>query len=96
MSESDTVSRVPHFKPRPWLESRSVIRRKKTVGPSGLMLEMVASTREERITMIIDLIKQIRLGGVIPAEWELHNIANCNKIRDALGAGYDWRLKITD
>ena len=48
------------LKTRSWLEKRLAIWRQKTVGPSGLMLEMVASTCEDWIT-IIDLMKhQIR------------------------------------
>ena len=51
----------------------------KAAGHSSLVSEMVKTKGEAWVDMITDLVNQILVKGVIPAERELSTIVNCLK-----------------
>ena len=53
------------------------MRNGKAAGPSGVLSEMVKATGKAGVGMITDLLNQIVIEGVIPAEWKLRTVINC-------------------
>ena len=58
-------------------ESISKLRNGKAAGPSGVVSEMARTGGEAGVDMITDLVNPT-IVGVIPAEWELNTIVNCD------------------
>ena len=51
--------------------NRESVKKRKVAEPSRLVLEIVKSTSNAGIGMIMDLVTQITVKGVIPPMWEL-------------------------
>ena len=69
-------------------ESLSNMKNSKAKGPLSLVLNMQNLMRETGHTMFTDLLNQIRLPVVIPADLELSSIMKCYKgKRDTLEIG---------
>lgn len=78
-------------------DSVSKIKNGKAAGLLGLVPETVKMTGETGVDTITDLINQIIVEGVLPAEWELSTITNCYKRKgDALEKGNSMVLKLLD
>ena len=76
LSQVNTVSSVPHFIDNGMIrESNSQMRNRKLVA----VLEIMKTTGEAGVDMTTDLVNQIVVEGVVPAEWELSTIVNCYK-----------------
>ena len=61
------------------------------------MLEMVKAAEEAGVYMITDVVNQIIVEGIVPAEWELSTIVNFYKEKgDAVERGNHQGLKLTD
>lgn len=60
-------------------ESKIKIKNEKAVGPSGVISEMVKAAGKAGVDMIIDLVNQITVRRVTPAEWTLVTFVNCFK-----------------
>ena len=68
----------------------------KAAHPSGLVSEIVKVAGETGFEMITDLVNQI-IVEVIPAEWKLSTIVNCDKWKgDSLERGNYREMKLTD
>ena len=71
LSHADAVSGVPPLIDKDMVrESISLIKNEKDAGSSGVVSEMVKAAGKARVDMITDLVNQILVQGVVPAEWE--------------------------
>ena len=78
LSKTDVVSGVPRLIDKDMVrKSISKMRNGKAAGPSGVLSEMVKATGKAGVGMITDLLNQIIIEGVIPAEWKLRTVINC-------------------
>ena len=78
LSKTDIVSGVPRLIDKDMVrKSISKMRNGKAAGPSGVLSEMVKATGKAGVGMITDLLNQIIIEGVIPAEWKLSTVVNC-------------------
>ena len=78
-------------------ESMSKMKNGIAAGPSGILSEVVKAVEEAGVDMITDLVNQIMVEGVFPAEWELSTIVNFYKGKeDDLERGNYRGLKLTD
>ena len=78
LSKADTVSGIPCLIEKAMVhESISKLRNGKAAGPSGVVSEMARTGGEAVVDMITDLVNPT-IVGVIPAEWELNTIVNCD------------------
>ena len=72
MSESDTVSGQHRFIEKGLVrESISKARNEKAIEPSGLVSGIVKSADDLGVDMARDLINQMLVEDIIPAEWEV-------------------------
>ena len=97
LTQTDTISGVPRLIGKDMVrESISKIKYGKAAQTSGLVSEMVKVSGKAESEMIIGLVSQI-IVDVIPAEWKLSTIVNCDKgKRDSLQRGNYRELKLTD
>ena len=78
-------------------ESIMKMKNGKALGTSGILSEMVKVAWVAGVYIITDVVNQIIVEGVIPAEWKLSTIANFNKGKgDSLEKGKCRALKLTD
>lgn len=73
------------------------IKNGRTTVPSGLVQKMVKTAGEAEVDMIDGLVNQTIIEELIPAEWKLINVVNCNEEKgNGLKRGDFRGLKLID
>ena len=95
---ADTASSIPHLIDMDMVRvSISKMKNRKAAGPSTVVSEMIVAVGEAGVDMITDLVNQIIVEEVIPAECELSIVVNCYKGKvDSLERGNYQLLKVID
>ena len=77
MSQAYKVSDGPCLKNKDIVkESINKLKNRKAAGPSGVVSEVMKAAEKAAVDIIPDLVNQIKIKGVILAEWELRTIVS--------------------
>ena len=80
---SNSLSQANKVSDRPCLKNKDIVREsvsklknRKAAGPSGVVSKVIKAAGKAAVNIIANLVNQIKIEGVIAAEWELRTIVN--------------------